>query len=65
MYPSSVGGGDYSDSYTQIDKDTVLRLRGEMIPEMGVLVTVAIMGRWTGVQIIIVIIILFLSEVRL
>jgi len=35
MYPSSVGGGDYSDSYTQIDKDTVLRLRGEMIPEMG------------------------------
>ena len=35
MYPSSVGSGDYSDSYTQIDKDTVLRLRGEMVPEMG------------------------------
>ncbi|OIR11225.1 MAG: hypothetical protein BEU03_00565 [Marine Group III euryarchaeote CG-Epi6] len=35
MYPPSVGSGDYSDSYTQIDKDTVLRLRGEMIPEMG------------------------------
>ena len=35
MYPPSVGGGDYSDSYTQIDKDTVLRLRGEMVPEMG------------------------------
>ena len=35
MYPLSVGGGDYSDSYSQIDKDTVLRLRGEMIPEMG------------------------------
>ena len=35
MYPTSVGGGDYSDSYIQIDKDRVLRLRGEMIPEMG------------------------------
>ena len=35
MYPTSVGGGDYSDSYIQIDKDSVLRLRGEMIPEMG------------------------------
>ena len=35
MYPLSVGSGDYSDSYTQIDKDTVLRLRGEMTPEMG------------------------------
>ena len=35
VYPISVGGGDYSDSYTQIDKDTVLRLRGEMVPEMG------------------------------
>ncbi|MDG1545681.1 MAG: hypothetical protein P8R32_05480 [Candidatus Poseidoniia archaeon] len=35
MYPPSVSGGDYSDSYTQIGKDTVLRLRGEMIPEMG------------------------------
>ena len=35
MYPPSVSGGDYSDSYTQIEKDTVLRLRGEMIPEMG------------------------------
>ena len=35
MYPPSVGRGDYSDSYTQIDKDTVLRLRGEMVPEMG------------------------------
>ena len=35
MYPPSVGSGDYSDSYTQIDKDTVLSLRGEMVPEMG------------------------------
>tara|TARA_B100000579_G_scaffold333630_1_gene284119 strand:+ start:689 stop:1468 length:780 start_codon:yes stop_codon:yes gene_type:complete len=35
MYPPSVGSGDYSDSYTQIDRDTVLRLRGEMVPEMG------------------------------
>ena len=35
MYPPSVGSGDYSDSYIQIDKDTVLRLRGEMVPEMG------------------------------
>ena len=31
-YPLSVGGGDYSDSYVQIDKDTVLRLRSEMTP---------------------------------
>ena len=36
MYPPSVGSGDYSDSYTQIDKDTVLRLRGEMVPDMGI-----------------------------
>jgi len=33
MYPPSVGGGDYSDSYVQVDKDTVLRLRSEMTPE--------------------------------
>ena len=31
-YPLSVGGGDYSDSYVQVDKDTVLRLRSEMVP---------------------------------
>ena len=31
-YPLAVGGGDYSDSYIQIDKDTVLRLRSEMTP---------------------------------
>ncbi len=31
-YPLAVGGGDYSDSYVQIDKDTVLRLRSEMTP---------------------------------
>ena len=31
-YPLAVGGGDYSDSYVQIDKDTVLRLRSEMAP---------------------------------
>ena len=31
-YPLSVGGGDYSDSYVQVDKDTVLRLRSEMAP---------------------------------
>jgi len=31
-YPLSVGGGDYSDSYVQVDKDTVLRLRSEMTP---------------------------------
>ena len=29
----SVGGGDYSDSYVQVDKDTVLRLRSEMSPD--------------------------------
>ena len=34
IYPLSVGGGDYSDSYIQVNKDTVLRLRGEMVPEM-------------------------------
>jgi hypothetical protein len=32
-YPVAVGGGDYSDSYVQVDKDTVLRLRSEMGPE--------------------------------
>ena len=32
-YPVAVGGGDYSDSYIQVDKDTVLRLRSEMTPE--------------------------------
>ena len=32
-YPMTVGGGDYSDSYVQVDKDTVLRLRSEMTPE--------------------------------
>jgi hypothetical protein len=32
-YPVVVGGGDYSDSYVQVDKDTVLRLRSEMTPE--------------------------------
>ena len=32
-YPVAVGGGDYSDSYVQVDKDTVLRLRSEMTPE--------------------------------
>ena len=31
-YPLAVGGGDYSDSYVQVDKDTVLRLRSEMAP---------------------------------
>jgi len=31
-YPLTVGGGDYSDSYVQVDKDTVLRLRSEMTP---------------------------------
>jgi hypothetical protein len=31
-YPLAVGGGDYSDSYVQVDKDTVLRLRSEMTP---------------------------------
>ena len=33
-YPLSVGGGAYSDSYVQVDKDTVLRLRSEMAPEL-------------------------------
>jgi len=32
-YPVTVGVGDYSDSYVQVDKDTVLRLRSEMTPE--------------------------------
>jgi hypothetical protein len=32
-YPLAVGGGDYSDSYVQVDKDTVLRLRSEMSPD--------------------------------
>ena len=32
-YPMAVGGGSYSDSYVQVDKDTVLRLRSEMTPE--------------------------------
>ena len=31
-YPVAVGGGNYSDSYVQVDKDTVLRLRSEMAP---------------------------------
>ena len=31
-YPMAVGGGSYSDSYVQVDKDTVLRLRSEMTP---------------------------------
>ena len=33
IYPLAVGGGDYSDSYIQIDNDTVLRLRSEMTPD--------------------------------
>ena len=33
-YPLSGGGGAYSDSYVQVDKDTVLRLRSEMAPEL-------------------------------
>ena len=33
-YPLAVGGGDYSDSYVQVDKDTVLRLRSEMSPSL-------------------------------
>ena len=33
-YPLAVGSGDYSDSYIQADKDTILRLRSEMNPEM-------------------------------
>ena len=32
-YPLAVGGGDYSDSYIQADKDTILRLRSEMTPD--------------------------------
>lgn len=32
-YPLAVGSGDYSDSYVQADKDTILRLRSEMTPE--------------------------------
>ena len=32
-YPMAVGGGNYSDSYVQVDKDTVLRLRSGMTPE--------------------------------
>jgi hypothetical protein len=31
-YPLTVGGGNYSDSYVQVDKDTILRLRSEMTP---------------------------------
>ena len=31
-YPLAVSGGDYSDSYVQVDKDTVLRFRSEMTP---------------------------------
>ena len=34
MYPLAVSGGDYSDSYIQVDKDTVLRLRSEMTPDL-------------------------------
>ena len=34
-YPLAVGGGDYSDSYVQADKDTILRLRSEMTPDMA------------------------------
>ncbi len=33
-YPLAVGRGNYSDSYIQVDKDTVLRLRSEMVPEV-------------------------------
>ena len=36
-YPLAVGGGDYSDSYVQADKDTILRLRSEMTPDMNLL----------------------------
>ena len=32
-YPLALGGGDYSDSYVQIDKETVLRLRTVMTPD--------------------------------
>ncbi len=28
-----VGGGDYADTYIQVDKDTVLKLRNEMTPD--------------------------------
>jgi len=34
MFPLAVSGGDYSDSYIQVDKDTVLRLRSEMTPDL-------------------------------
>ncbi len=30
-----VGGGDYADTYIQVDKDTVLKLRNEMTPDDG------------------------------
>jgi len=33
IYPLAVGGGDYSDSYIQVDNGTVLRLRSEMTPD--------------------------------
>jgi len=36
-YPLAVSGGDYSDSYIQVDKDTVLRLRSEMTPESSLM----------------------------
>ncbi len=32
-YPLVLGGGDYSDSYVQVDKETVLRLRTAMTPD--------------------------------
>tara|TARA_Y100000294_G_scaffold159035_1_gene161678 strand:- start:164 stop:1003 length:840 start_codon:yes stop_codon:yes gene_type:complete len=32
-YPVVVGGGDYADTYIQVDKDTVLKLRNEMTPD--------------------------------
>ena len=34
-YPVVVGGGDYADTYIQVDKDTVLKLRNEMTPNNG------------------------------
>ncbi len=34
-YPVFVGGGDYADTYVQVDKDTVLKLRNEMTPDEG------------------------------
>ena len=34
-YPVVVGGGDYADTYIQVDKDTVLKLRNEMTPDDG------------------------------